>query len=321
MTQNRFTITCLPAETGDSSGARYTILDSGDGQKLEDVGGVKMIRPEPQAIWPKTMPELWQHAHVHFLTAADKQKNSAQDDDPRGSWETLKPHKKLDDSWPVSLHGLTIRARLMRFRHIGFFPEQQPIWQNLINSISCHIAENPQARQPKILNLFGYTGVASLAAAMAGAHVTHVDASPKAIKWGQENQEASGLETLPIRWLVDDAMKFVAREIRRGNQYDGILLDPPKYGRGPKGETWHLREQLPELMTHVHKILSPSPLFVILTAYAERLSALTLAETLQAYCPLGGGHCDALELANICGASGRILPTAMVARWQSTTQA
>jgi len=201
---------------------QYELIDSGNGLKLERYGDHVLIRPEPEAIWKPALPSMqWQAAHATFTPGKGEE---------FGSWNF---HKPISDRWEMNFKDLRFWLQLSKSRHIGVFPEQASQWDFINNQIY----ESKHAL--KILNLFGYTGIASLSAAQAGAHVTHVDASQKAIHWARENQILSGLGKKPIRWIVDDALKFVRRELRRNNLYDGIILDPPKFGRGPKGEVWN----------------------------------------------------------------------------------
>ncbi|MEE2922024.1 MAG: class I SAM-dependent methyltransferase, partial [Pseudomonadota bacterium] len=223
----------------------YALLDSGHLQKLERFGSQTVIRPDPQAFWEPARPvESWR-ADARFST-------KSQDDDGAGNWEVLSP--KARDSWPMQWNGLTFEARRTAFRHMGVFQEHSVHWRFAQEKIRA------AGRPIKALNLFGYTGMMSLACAAAGAEVVHLDASPKSNGYGKDNQAMSGLNDRTIRWIADDAMKFTAREIRRGNQYDAIILDPPKFGRGPKNETWRFEENLPELLDTVKTLLSDRPL-------------------------------------------------------------
>jgi 23S rRNA (cytosine1962-C5)-methyltransferase len=239
-----------PLHATTSGWDNYEILDSGNAQKLERFGPVKLVRFEPQAIWKPALPQAdWQNADAVFYIEKGQQS---------GNWQI---HHPLPDDWTINLAGLTVQLRIHNSRHIGIFPEQYPSWNWIEDRIR---SAEPT---PKILNLFGYTGIASLFAARAGAEVTHVEASRSTVKWAQQNQQMSGLSEKPIRWIVDDAFKFVEREARRGNQYDGIILDPPRFGRGPKGEVWKFEKAVPDLLQACRDILTPQPLFVYLTAY------------------------------------------------------
>ena len=273
--------------------ADHALLDSGDGRKLERYGPHRIIRPEPQALWAPAEPE-WR-ADAEFVPGADE--------DGGGRWLV---HSPLPDSWPIAWEELVFAAAPTPFRHLSFFPDMMPVWA---------WARERTRPGDQALNLFGYTGVGSLALAARGAQVVHVDASKKSVAAARENAALSGLSDAPVRWIVDDAAKFVAREGRRGRRYDGIILDPPKYGRGPDGEVWRLEEDLSGLLHGVAALLDPASRFCVLTVYAVRLSALALAETMrQAFARLGG-WVEALELALVEEARGLTLPTAIVARW------
>jgi 23S rRNA (cytosine1962-C5)-methyltransferase len=280
----------------------YALLDSGHLQKLERFGSQTVIRPDPQAFWEPARPiDSWK-ADARFVT-------KAQDEDGAGNWEVLSP--RAAESWPMRWNGLTFTARRTAFRHMGVFQEHSVHWRFAQEQIRA------AARPVKVLNLFGYTGMMSLACAAAGAEVVHLDASPKSNGYGKENQSLSGLDDRAIRWIADDAMKFVAREIRRGSKYDGIVLDPPKFGRGPKNETWRFEENLPELLDGVKALLSDQPLFVITTAYAVRLSYLALAQAAADRLAAFGGVMEQGEMAIPQQGSTRLLPTALYARWRA----
>ncbi|MEO1406360.1 MAG: class I SAM-dependent methyltransferase [Pseudomonadota bacterium] len=277
----------------------YTLLDSGHGRKLERFGTQTVIRPDPQAFWQPSRPvEKWR---------GDALFDAKSGDDDRGNWQILNP--SAPETWPMAWGPLSFEVRRTPFRHLGVFQEHSVHWRYAMDKI------HESKRSIKVLNLFGYTGLMSLACAAAGAEVVHLDASPKSNGYGKANQELSGLGGRTIRWIADDAMKFVAREQRRGNTYDGIVLDPPKFGRGPKNETWRFEEDLPELLDGVRTLLSPSPLFVILTAYAVRLSYLALAQTLADRLKPLGGTMEMGEMALPQQNTDRLLPTAIYARW------
>jgi 23S rRNA (cytosine1962-C5)-methyltransferase len=280
----------------------YGLLDSGNGWKLERVGKFRFARPEPQALWQPAAPlDQWRF-NARFSPASDE----AED---QGRWRM---ENDLPEQWPIAFGDVTFYARCTPFRHLGFFPEQSVHWTWMRERIG------PGAQ---VLNLFGYTGVASLAAAKAGAAVTHVDASKKAIGFARQNQDLAGLDSAPIRWIVDDALAFVKREARRGRRYDGIILDPPKHGRGPNGEVWRLDEQLWELLAALREILAAGterPAFLIATLYALRLSHVALARTLEAALEGFGGAFEAGDMALPEEDSGRLLPTALFARWERT---
>lgn len=277
----------------------YALLDSGDGWKLERVGPWRFARPEPQALWRAAAPPDTWKVDARFSPAADEAEEM-------GRWRR---EREIPESWPVAFGDLKFHARCTPFRHLGFFPEQSVQWTWMRERLA------PGAR---VLNLFGYTGVASLAAAAAGAEVTHVDASKKAIAFAKENQKLAGLDDKPIRWIVDDALGFVKREARRGRRYDGIVLDPPKFGRGPDGETWRIESDLNALLAALPAILAERgerPTFVIATLYALRLSHLALARTLSDALDGLGGEFEAGEMALAEEKTARLLPTALFARW------
>ena len=249
----------------------YELLDSGVGQKLERFGPYLFIRPEPQALWsPHLDKAVWQSASGRFAAS----------DEERGKWEL---DKHLPASWPLGFDGVRFEAMPTPFRHLGFFPEQSPHWLWTAEQIGQF--KTAYNRPPRLLNLFAYSGVASLHAARAGAEVTHLDASKKAVAQAFQNRDLSGLADAPIRFITDDASAFVLRELRRDRSYDAILLDPPKYGRGPKGEIWQLNDALPELLANCARFLSDTPLCMIATIYAIRTSTLAvqsaLADALQ----------------------------------------
>ncbi|KCZ57078.1 class I SAM-dependent methyltransferase [Hyphomonas chukchiensis] len=281
----------------------YALLDSGHLKKLERFGSQTVIRPDPQAFWEPVRPvDSWK-ADAAFLSKND-------DEDGGGNWETLSPRAAED--WPMRWNGLTFTARRTAFRHMGVFQEHSVHWRFAQEQIRA-------AKRPvKVLNLFGYTGMMSLACAAAGAEVTHLDASPKSNGYGKDNQALSGLSDRTIRWIADDAMKFVAREIRRENRYDAIVLDPPKFGRGPKNETWRFEQDLPELLDNIKELLVEKPLFVIATAYAVRLSYLALSQTLGDRLAAFGGVMEQGEMALPQQGSSRLLPTALYARWRAS---
>ena len=280
---------------------QYALLDSGDGHKLERFGAQTVIRPDPQAFWPPATPiEAWQ---------ADARFNAKAGDDDRGQWELI--NRSAPESWQMSWRGIQFQARRTPFRHLGLFQEHSVHWDFAQTRI------RSAGRKVKLLNLFGYTGMMSLAAAQAGAEVTHLDASPKSNGYGKDHAAMSDLADAPIRWIADDAMKFTAREIRRGNRYDAIVLDPPKFGRGTKNETWRFEEDLPDLLANVRTLLSAEPLFVILTAYAVRLSHIALAQALAGHLEDLGGHIEMGEMALPHLNDTRLLPTSICARWSA----
>ncbi len=279
----------------------YALLDSGDGARLEQFGPYLLIRPEPQAIWRPAKPEIWQQAHATFQPNGEE---------VGGRWVF---HKPLKTPWVMRYRDLRFLAFTTQSRHVGLFPEQATHWDWLSEQIRGRLQHDPQP--PRVLNLFGYTGLATLAASHAGAHVTHVDASKKAVLIARENQKLSGLSDKPIRWLVDDAYKFVRREERRGHRYEGLILDPPKFGRGPQGQVWEFFEALPRLLDSCIALLSENPLFIVLTAYAIRASALSIHYALAERVAALGGHLQSGELLLTEQSAGRLLSTAIFARW------
>jgi len=274
--------------------ADYSLLDSGHGRKLERFGALTLDRPEEQAIWsPRLGRAAWERADAIFT--GDMEEEGA------GRWQR---RPGLEESWTCRHVKIRFACRFTSFRHVGAFPEQEAHWSWLYSRLAI------AGERPALLNLFGYTGLASLIAAEAGAEVTHVDASRKAIAWARENQALSGLDDKPIRWIVDDATKFAAREVRRGRRYEGVLLDPPKYGRGPKGEVWDLFQNLPEMLTFCRDLVKPGG-FLILTAYAIRASFLSLHRLAEEV--LGPGV-QSGELA-LKQEGGGLLATSLFSRW------
>jgi 23S rRNA (cytosine1962-C5)-methyltransferase len=280
--------------------AEYALLDSGDGRKLEQYGPYRIERPEGQAIWRPALPEKeWRKADAVFTGDTDEE--------GMGRWRF--PGSPLGETWPMRHGAIDYLGRFTSFRHVGVFPEQASHWDHMAGLIEA-------ARRPvRVLNLFGYTGLASLVAAKAGAEVTHVDASKRAVQWARENQEVARLADRPIRWIVEDAMKFVEREARRGNRYDIVLLDPPAYGRGPKGEVWQLFEGLPAMVELCRSILSPRPLAVVLTAYSIRASFFAIHALMRDSFAGMGGRVESGELVIREQSAGRALSTSLFSRW------
>ncbi len=282
----------------------YALLDSGDGLKLERFGRYVFARPESQAMWKRRLDSEWKNADAVFIPTG---KESG------GHWDFK---KKVDEEWkmsytlPSSKKELTFKAMTTPGRHLGIFPEVAAHW----DWISDLIVQSKQ--EVNVLNLFGYTGLATLAAASAGAKVTHVDASKKSVSWARENQALSKLADAPIRWIVDDALKFVQREGKRGVKYDGIILDPPKFGRGPKGEVWEVYRSLPTLLEACRECLSDNPLFVVTTIYAVRASAIHLAQAMEDMMNGFGGKIEMGELVSREQSAGRLLSQAVYARWE-----
>ena len=280
--------------------ADYGLVDSGGGRKLERYGPYHVVRPEPQCLWvPKLDEAVWSAADAVF---------DPSDEEDAGRWRFRDQPK---DTWSIAWGEVTFKARFTAFRHLAFFPEQAANWAWLDQRVRA------SEFQPKILNLFGYTGVASLVCAAAGAAVTHVDASKKAIGWARENATLSKLDDRPIRWICEDARRYVQREVRRGSRYDGIILDPPKYGRGPDGEIWKLFENLPELSTLCAALLSDNASFLLLNAYAERISGAALAGLLNDKLAHRGGAIEWGELALTQEDTTREIGMSFYARWTS----
>ncbi|MCH9808582.1 MAG: class I SAM-dependent methyltransferase [Alphaproteobacteria bacterium] len=283
--------------------AGYELLDSGHGRKLERFGDIIVDRPEGQAIWQPRLPkERWGKAHAVFSASGE--------DEEKGKWRI---DRKVPDSWPVDIDGVKMLCRLQGLWHLGLFPEQMPHWQWMLEKIAA--AKAAGVERPRVLNLFGYTGAASLLAAAAGAEVVHVDASKKAIQWARENQSASKLEAAPVRWMLDDARKFTAREVRRERDYHILLVDPPKFGRGPKNETWDLFADVPGLMEDCAKLAARRHAAMVLTVYAIRASGFSFAELVAEKFAHAGGKMDVGELA-IRSRDGRaVVPTSLFVRW------
>lgn len=278
--------------------ADYGLVDSGGGRKLERYGPYRVVRPEPQCLWsPRLSAAEWDAADAVF---------DPEGEDDAGRWRF---GGQPIERFPLAWNGVRFFGRFTPFRHLGFFPEQAANWAWLDSAVRA-----PRG-QPRILNLFGYTGAASLVCAAAGAAVTHLDASKRAIAWARENADLSGLSDRPIRWLVEDARKYVQREARRGSRYDGIILDPPKYGRGPAGEVWRLYEDLPDLVRLCAELLSDDARFLIANVYAERISGLAVASLLGEAMAGRGGRIDWGELALMEEGGRRGVGLSFFARW------
>jgi len=278
----------------------YALLDSGHGRKLERYGPWTVVRPEPQCFWTPRHPAAFDAADAVF---------DPQDEDDAGRWR-FGPRGAVE-SFPLAWRDVRFTGRFTPFRHLAFFPEQAANWEWLDTRIR-------ELNRPKILNLFGYTGVATLACAAAGAEVTHVDASKKSVAWARENAEQSGLADRPIRWIVEDVRKYVAREVRRGSKYQGIILDPPKYGRGPTGEVWRLFEDMPDLLRDCAALLEDDADFLLLNAYAARISGLSLAYMMAEATADRPGVIDWGELAlSEHGADARAIGLSFFARWSA----
>lgn len=277
----------------------YALLDSGDGRKLERYGRFTVVRPEPQCFWTPRDPAAFDSADAVFDPTGEE-------DD--GRWRFS---GQAIDAFPLAWNDVRFTGRFTPFRHLAFFPEQAANWAWMDARVR-------GLERPRILNLFGYTGVASLALAAAGAEVTHVDASKKSVTYARENAAQSGLQDAPIRWIVEDARKYVAREVRRGSKYHGIVLDPPKYGRGPTGEVWRLFEDLPGLLKDCATLLADDADFLLLNAYAARISGLSLAHLMAEALPDRGGRIDWGELAlSEDGPDARAIGLSFFARWSA----
>ena len=317
----------------------YELLDTGEGEKLERFGKYTFVRPYEDAVWPKALTEEvqknWANADGKFWSSKTGAKAGWKFKNNKISGETA-------EKWEMEYKGIKFLASPTPFRHLGFFPEQATHWDFIEDKICARTvlaqkeqkteARLPFKRKVKFLNLFGYTGVASLFALRAGAEVTHVDASKQILNWAKENQNLNNhlnLDKLPMRVIEDDVMKFLAREEKRGNKYDAIIMDPPKFGRGPKGETWKLEEMLPKLLTKVRSLLSDEPLFIILTSYATDASSLpldyALMETMKparnaSHSDAGGGFEGSVKAGELCileKSNNRFISLANTAIWSS----
>ncbi|WP_225204785.1 class I SAM-dependent methyltransferase [Novosphingobium huizhouense] len=276
----------------------FGLIDSGHGRKFERYGDHRFVRPEPQAMWAPRLSD-WQ-AHGEFVPGSDE--------DGGGKWRFDRPVPR--DGWDLSRGDVRFTASCTPFRHLGFFPDMAPVWDWMGEQLA-------GKAEAATLNLFGYTGVGTLSLSDHGA-VTHVDASKKSVAQARANAALSGMESRPIRWIVDDAAKFTAREVRRGKRYDGIILDPPKFGRGPEGEVWRLEESLPGLVRDCAALLDGESRFLFLTVYAVRMSSLALAGLLEEALRHLPGTIEHGDLAiREEGEGGRVLPTAIFARWSN----
>ena len=279
--------------------AEWGLIDCGNGKKLERYGGVTVVRPEPQAMWAPARDD--RDPDATFVPGSDEEGG--------GRWVQ---HRPVPPQWELSRGEVRFAASLTPFRHLGFFPDMAPHWDWMRAEIL-----QGRAADADVLNLFGYTGVGTLQLSDAGARLVHVDASKKSVEQGKDNARLSGMGSKPIRWIVDDASKFTAREVRRGRRYNGILLDPPKFGRGPTGEVWRLEENLAPLLADCASLLDQNSRFLVLTVYAVRMSALAIGELVkQTLAPLGGSV-EMGEMAVREEARGLLLPTAIFARWAS----
>ena len=274
----------------------YELLDSGDGLKLERYGKFVLSRPDPQVLWKKKLSEdVWQNADAIFQ---------------KGEVSKWKIKKEVPEKWEIEIGELNFEIYLSKFKHVGIFPEQLSNWLWMADLIK------KAGRPVKVLNLFGYTGGASIACLKAGAEVVHVDASKTSIEHARMNAEITGLKEKPIRWILDDAYDFVKREIRRGNKYDGIIMDPPAFGRGPKGEIWKIEDNFLPLVDDAKKILSDNPLFFLINGYASGYSPIAYEENLSDLKKIGGTVTSG-ELTIEEKDSGRLLPAGIFARWNN----
>ena len=275
----------------------YEVLDTSGGEKLERWGDYLLVRPDPQVIWntPKDLPG-WRKMNGHYYRSSKG----------GGEWEFF----NLPKQWEIAYKDLHFNLKPFSFKHTGLFPEQAVNWDWFSDKIK------NAGRPVKVLNLFAYTGGATLAAAAAGAAVTHVDASKGMVNWAKENAKSSGLEAAPIRWLVDDCMKFVEREIRRGNHYDGIIMDPPSYGRGPKGEIWKIEDSIYDFIKLCTQILSDAPLFFLVNSYTTGLAPAVLTYMLSTELKRFGGHVDSQEIGLPVTKTGLVLPCGASGRWE-----
>ncbi|OGI65287.1 hypothetical protein A3A95_04050 [Candidatus Nomurabacteria bacterium RIFCSPLOWO2_01_FULL_39_18] len=280
----------------------YELLDTGGGEKLERFGKYTFIRPYEDAVWPKcstpSVQQQWTNVDGKFWSSKVGAK---------AGWQMSRLN--LDTKWEMEYRGIKFFVSPTPFRHLGFFPEQANHWDYIENKIK------NSGKKIKFLNLFGYTGVASLFALRAGGDVTHVDASKQVLNWTKENQKLSSLDKMPMRVIEDDATKFLEREIKRGNKYDAVIMDPPKYGRGPRGEVWKIEEMLPKLLSLVGRVLTDKPLFVILTSYATDSSALSLSYALAEIMKDFKGQTEAGELCVLEKSNNRLVSLANTAVW------
>ena len=285
--------------------ANYELIDSGMGEKLERYGEYVLRRPDPQALWKKALPEIdWKNADATFHG-------------DRKTWKK-NPHAKNDlpaqAGWQISFDDIKFNIKPTAFKHTGIFAEQEPNWQFIKSKIRDEKSKN-QNKIIKVLNLFGYTGGATLAALSAGAEVTHVDGSKTAITWAKENAELSGLAGKPVRWIIDDARKFVMREIKRGGKYDAIIMDPPSFGRGAKGEIWKIETDFIKLLEDCSKILFDNPVFFLINGYAAGYSSNAYYNVIKEIVEKYGGQTEIGELTIEESRGKRLLPCGIFVRW------
>jgi len=280
----------------------YEVIDTSGGEKLERWGKYILVRPDPQVIWETAKEDVrWNNPNGHYHRSSKG----------GGEWE----FNKLPEQWEINYKELTFCLKPFSFKHTGLFPEQAANWDWFSSIIKEAIAKEP-GRQIKVLNMFAYTGGATLSAAKAGAYVTHVDASKGMVGWAKENALKSGLENAPIRWLVDDCVKFVEREIRRGNKYDAIIMDPPSYGRGPKGEIWKIEESIFSFIELTTQILADKPLFYLVNSYTTGLQPAVLSYMMNtSLVKRFGGSVEAGEIGLPVSGNGLILPCGASGRY------
>jgi 23S rRNA (cytosine1962-C5)-methyltransferase len=272
----------------------YTLLDSGDGYRLEQWGDIRLARPDPQIIWPRHLPDTqWGDIHARYVSRGEK-----------GHWEQLKP---VPASWIIHWNSVSLRAKLTPFKHTGIFAEQAANWEWMSTKLK------PKS---KVLNLFGYTGAASVVLAKAGHFITHVDASKPAIAWAKDNQNLNKLPANSIRWMLDDAAKFVQREVKRAQTYDGIVMDPPAFGHSPSGKTWKFNADLPHLLKDCVQLLSPKASFLLINGYATNSSAISLGNLLE---DAMGTKKGTIENGELCleQSDQRLISTGIFARWSA----
>ena len=281
----------------------YEILDMANGEKLERWGNIKLIRPDPQIIWDnKSFPEKWKEADARY----NRSKNGG------GGWQY---NKRLPDAWQIKYKDLTFNIKPMGFKHTGLFPEQAVNWDWMIDKISKAIKKD--GRKIKVLNLFAYTGGATVACSFAGAEVCHVDSSKGMVTWAKENVVSSGLSDRPVRFIIDDVLKFVSREIRRGNKYDAIIMDPPSYGRGKNGEVWQFENNITELVNLCSKVLSDNPLFFLINSYTTGISSKVLENILYLELKQKNGKLSSGEIGLPMKNSKLVLPCGIYGRWEN----
>ncbi len=280
----------------------YEVIDTASGEKLERWGKYILVRPDPQVIWnTERKDHRWKKPNGHYHRSSNG----------GGEWEFF----KLPQEWDIRYNDLTFHLKPFSFKHTGLFPEQAVNWDWSASIIKGALAKDP-SREIRVLNLFAYTGGATLSAAAAGAHVTHVDASKGMVGWAKENAASSGLSAAPVRWLVDDCVKFVEREIRRGNTYDAVIMDPPSYGRGPKGEIWKIEDSIYPFIRLTAKVLTKKPLFFLINSYTTGLQPAVLTYMLEtAIVPKHGGSVDASEIGLPVSSNGLVLPCGASGRW------